>query len=73
MDSDVALRLKKRTGFTIKLEVLVFLYKLLKKLRKHYYKFAWLLGKHMTFNHSAPNCIKSLLTTFSMSPKVTSK
>ena len=45
-------------------------YKLLKKSNKYYSKFDSLKKWLLTFNHSAPNCMKTLLIIFS--PKVTS-
>ena len=45
-------------------------YKLLKKSNKYYSKFDSLKKWFLTFNHSAPNCMKTLLIIFS--PKVTS-
>ena len=54
-------------------KVLDFLHKLLKKLRKYYFNFFDFSEKILLeFNHSAPNCMKSLLIIFSISVKLTS-
>ena len=45
----------------------------LKKICKNYSKFVRLPGKIISFNHSASNCMKSLLMICSKSAKVTSK